>query len=175
MTGLLFIGLVALWIATVQWLVRRIARWLPDRPWRKAALFALIAALLPLPVIDEIVGGWQFHRLCSEQETIHVDEGKIRGATIYYVPEKSIEINSAAIPIRKQNWKHIYKDSGELAFQFESYHAIGGWLVRTLHLTDGRVPLLFRDSCFPTRNPAALLKSLGVTVLDHPAKNKKDN
>jgi hypothetical protein len=171
MSGLLLFAVVALWWFVLRWVVKRIGNRLPNRPWRLVITLAIFTLLLPLPVIDEIVGGWQFSRLCNQHDKIQVDREKVRGTTIYFVPTRSVELMGMWVPVRRQAWTFVDKGMGAVVMQYDSFHANGGWLIRTLRISEGNVPLLFRDSCFPKENPVALTKSLNVTTLDLPAKN----
>lgn len=173
MTGLLLIVVVAIWIAIVIWLARKFVSFLPDRSWRRFVQLGVFVMLFPLPLVDEIVGGWQFARLCKQHGTIQVDREKVKGATIYYVPTDSVDIKGLWLPVRHQAWRHVYKSTGAMAMQYDSFHATGGWLIRTLRISEGNVPLLFRDSCYPQENPVALMKSLDVTTLDRPPEDSK--
>ena len=171
MSGLLFLAVVALWIYILKWLVNKIGIRLPDRPWRLFAKLIIFVLLLPLPLIDEFVGGWQFAQLCKQHDTIQLDREKVRGTTIYFVPTESVEVKNMWLPVRHQAWPHIDQRTGAIAMQYDSFHATGGWFIRTLSISEGNVPLLFSDSCYPKENPVVLMKSLNVTTLDRPTKN----
>ena len=174
MTGLLLMLVGIVWTVIVSFLVRFKADFiLPKPPWRKVVQVGLFVALLPLPLIDEIVGGWQFARFCEIHSGIQLDRQKIIGTTIYFVPKKSTYVSGTWIPIRHQSWLHVDKTSGTKSMQYDSFHVKGGWLVRMLRISEGDVPLLFRDACFPKENPATLLKSLNVTTLDFPVEQTK--
>ena len=174
MTGILLIGVAGLWLWFAIWFGRKVGSLLSKKPWRVVAQFGIIALLLPLPLVDEIVGGWQFARLCKQHDTIQVDRDKVRGTTIYFVPTESIELKDTWIPVRHQVWPHIDKTTGAIAMKYDSFHATGGWLIRALRISEGNAPLLFRDSCYPTENPVELMKSLNVTTLDIPVKNSQE-
>jgi hypothetical protein len=171
MTGLFLIAVLAIWIVVLRGFVRKLVAFLPERPWRKFVQLGMFVVLMPLPLVDEIVGGWQFAQLCKQHDTIQVDREKIRGATIYYVPTSSTEIENLWLPVRHQAWQHIYKTTGAMAMKYDSFHATGGWLIRTLRISESNVPLLFHDSCFPHENPVVLMKFLNVTTLDRPTEN----
>jgi hypothetical protein len=171
MTGILLIGVLALWAVMANWLVRQVGGVLPKAHWRKVGQVGLFAALLPLPLIDEIVGGWQFAQLCKQHDAIQLDWERIKGATVYFVPTKSVELKDMWVPVRHQAWPHIDKNSGAVVMQYDSFHATGGWLIRALRISEGNVPLLFPGTCFPKENPVELMKSLNVTTLDRPTRN----
>jgi len=174
MSGLLFFAVVALWLYALKWIVQLIGDRLPARRWRPVAKLGIFVLLLPLPLIDEIVGGWQFAQLCKQHNTIQVDREKVRGSTIYYVPTDSIDIKNLWLPVRHQSWKHVYQTTGLMAMRYDTFHATGGRLIRTLRISEGNVPLLFRDSCFPQEDPVALMKSLNVKTLDRPISHAKE-
>ena len=178
MTGLLLIAVAVLWIAVVIWLVRKLGAFLPQRSWRKFALLGICLLLLPLPLFDEIVGGWQFAQVCKSHDKIRVDrekiEGaKVKGATSHGPSEAELVEIGSWLPIRHQEWKYLYEVSGAPALEYDSFHATGGWLIRTLGISEHNAPLLFRDSCYPTENPIQLMRSLKVTVSTRPAENSE--
>jgi hypothetical protein len=171
MTGLLLIGVAALWFWFAIWFGQKIGSLLPDRPWRMLVQLALIALLIPLPLIDEIVGGWQFRKLCRKHDAIRLDRENIKNSVIYSAAQPASYVDGTWVPVRKQTWSYKFKKTGLMAMQYDSFHAKGGWLISTLRISEGNAPLLFRDSCFPNENPRDLLKGFNVTVQDSPNTN----
>lgn len=171
MTGLLLIGLAAMWVAASRWIVRAGFKFVPDQPWRKGAQAGALLLLLLLPLADEIVGSMQFHRLCEKSDRVFVDRERIRDAIIYYIPASSENVTGLAISVTRQPWRHAFSDTGQLVLAYESYHADGGWLVRTLGITENHAPLLFRSSCAPTQEVLSITRQFNVKIADLPATN----
>ena len=167
MGGLIFLFLFLLWLTVCIYVAWQAPYWFAMRKLRWLVSVLVFALLLPLPLIDEIVGGWQFKKLCDVHNVIKIDKEKIRGSTIYYEPEPNVDLKNAWVSIRLQQWSHSYAN-GVMAMQYASLHANGGWLVRKLSMSESSAPLLFGASCYPTENPVTLKKSLNVTTLDRP-------
>ncbi|WP_284306776.1 hypothetical protein [Hydrogenophaga electricum] len=74
MIGLLFMAGIAVWLMVVIYLCRRIPRWLGLTRYAKVAGFVLFPILLFLPVADELIGLWQFSRLCEQESVIHLSD-----------------------------------------------------------------------------------------------------
>jgi putative copper export protein len=166
MTGLLFLGVVALWFFAAKWLAQRIGNLLPDRPWRVVAKVLIFALLLPLPLIDEIVGGWQFNRLC-EANVVRVNKETARGKTVYVSISSSIKLPATWINVRKMSFSYIDRHTGEVVAAFDQLHAEGGHLFPGFD--SGHDPLTFKGECHP---PGAFDKgfaaSLGLTEVEKP-------
>jgi hypothetical protein len=75
MSGLIFFAVVAGWTWLCVWVARKVGkRWFSYRPtWIRFAIGVLtFAVLLPLPLIDEIIGKLHFDRLCREEAGVKV-------------------------------------------------------------------------------------------------------
>ena len=82
MGGLMFFAVIGLWIYFLKWLVNAFDSRMPKPPWRQVVKVLLFAVLFPLPLLDEIVGGRQFAKLC-EANVVTVNRDTARGRTIY--------------------------------------------------------------------------------------------
>jgi hypothetical protein len=60
MTGIFLLLVIVTWVAIVIWLSQILTEKLPKASWRIPIAILVFAVLLPLPLIDEIVGGRQF-------------------------------------------------------------------------------------------------------------------
>ena len=60
MGGLILLFVIGFWLAFVIWLSKIITKKLPKKWWRIPIGILVFTVLLPLPVLDEIVGGRQF-------------------------------------------------------------------------------------------------------------------
>jgi hypothetical protein len=175
MSGLLFLGVVALWFFAAKWLAQRIGNLLPDRPWRVVAKVFIFALLLPLPLIDEIVGGWQFKRLC-EANVVRVNKESARGRTVYLADVQDIGVPKTWIPMVQQHWQFLDAKTNESILSYERFLAIGGVLIRTLSISEGNAPLIFKGTCEPggVVDPLKLFKELGITQIQRSTLSTKE-
>lgn len=175
MTGIYLLFVAAIWLAFVIWLSKIITQKLPVATWRIPVAMVIVAALLPLPLIDEIVGGRQFKRLCKENSTIQVDRATAVGKTVLYVPQPSVEIKGTWVRVVLQPWSYFDATTGVLVFSYSTLEAAGGRFIQTLGISEGRRPLTFYGSCGPIENTKDLVKLLRITALDRPKPNIKGN
>lgn len=167
MSGLLFLAVVGLWIYFLKWTVNKIASKLPDRSWRSFAKWCIFGLLLPLPLIDEIVGGWQFARLC-EANVVHVNKDTARGRTIY--PEAGgyeVSVPGTWVKVWKMSFRDVDVATGEVVVSFDHLRAEGGHLFPGFD--SGHDPLTFKGTCWPTGKPDKnFYTNLGLTRIERP-------
>lgn len=175
MTGIYLLCVAAIWLAAVIWLSKIITQKLPMTTWRIPVAMLIFAALLPLPLIDEIVGGRQFERLCKDNSTIQVDRSTAVGTTVYFVPQTDVEIKGTWVRVVLQPRQFVDATTGTLVFSYSTLLAEGGRFIRMLGISEGGMPLTFNGSCRPKESPKDLLKSLDITALDRPQQNINRN
>lgn len=148
MIGLLFLGVVAAWVFVSWWLAMRVTSRLPRGALRFAAVTAVIAVLLPLPVADEIVGGFQFKALCTRDTLLKIDAEKIRGKTVR-VNSEPANMPVAGTAVRILFSRALYRDvaTNEVLASSDRYVANGGRLLHALSGTNGITPLMFPSTC----------------------------
>jgi hypothetical protein len=155
MTGLFLLAIVGIWFYITIKIIRFITGNLPEIWWRPVVGVGLFVLILPLPLVDEIVGGRQFEQLCKENSTIHVDRVSAAGKTVYLAELPDTQIDGAWVPIRKQPWTFVDVTTGETIISYNIFYATGGRLIRTLGISEGNVPLTFKGSCAPTGDDRA--------------------
>lgn len=175
MTGILLIAVTLAWLLIVIWLSKTIGKKLPLTWLRLLVGLLVFAVLLPLPLIDEIVGGRQFERLCKENSTIQVDRATAAGKTVYFAPEPPIEIKDAWLRIVLQPHRFVDAVTGVSVLGYNTLTAEGGRFIHALRISEGDMPLTFRGSCGPKENTKELVKSLGIVALDRPRQNLGGN
>lgn len=151
MTGLLLLAGGLAWfsvaILLAIWLAGRFNNFLISSLVGLAAL----AVLLPLPVIDEIVGERQFNALCATGAELQIDAQRIKGRKIRLAFEPSnAAVGGTAIPVT--HTRVIFRDasSDEQLGSYGRYTAKGGWLIRALGISNSDSPLwMSRKSCSP--------------------------
>ena len=131
----------------------------------------LFLVLVPLPLVDEIVGKRQFEKLCSENGTIHMDRSKVAGKTVYLAAVPDTQIKGAWIPVVLKPWRFVDADSGEVLVSYNTLMAVGGMWTRTLRISEGNVPLTFKGYCEPggTVDLVKLFKEAGITQIQRSA------
>lgn len=167
MTGLLFLAVLALWFYAVKWMVKKIVSRLPDRPWRSTAKWCIFALLLPLPLIDEIVGGWQFKQLC-EANVVRVNKETARGRTVY--PEGGayeILLPGTWVKVWKMSFRDLDLATGEVVVSFDHLRAEGGHLFPGFD--SGHEPMTFKGTCWPSEKPDKnFYANLGLKYVEKP-------
>jgi hypothetical protein len=148
MTGLFLIAVGLGWLGICIWLTGTIPDRLPNK-WRPAATLLIFALLLPLPLLDEIVGSRQFAELCKRNDTVQVDRGRAKGKIVYLLDQSDTWVEGVALPIRSQKWTFVDSTTREPVVEWKQLYATGGVLIRTLQISEGNVPLTFKGSCAP--------------------------
>jgi hypothetical protein len=164
---LVVLGAVALFIAT------KLARRIRSRSWANATRLILFLALLPLPLVDEIVGKWQFERLCRENAEIKIDRATAAGRTVYYQSQPASDVSGTWVPVRRLPQRFVDATTEELVVSYDLLRARGGRFARLFGLSDsGAAPLLFEGSCAPKNRPASIetFKPLGINYIERPRK-----
>jgi hypothetical protein len=141
MIGLLFIAAVAVWI----WCCWRIARAVTTRAAsrsRRVAAGIAFAVLLPLPVLDELVGAVQLFPYCHAGEKLTVDPAKIRGQLVRVRIGPPQPVPGMAIPVFSNRFSYASATTGEELASAYRYTAYGGFLVRLLTNDSSQPPIL---------------------------------
>lgn len=170
MTGIFLMLLAVLWLVAALLLAKRVTTRLPKIWWAYVLRMILFLALLPLPLVDEIVGKRQFDTLCSENAMIQVDPAKAVGRTVYLADLPDIEIKGPWVRVVSKPWRFIDATTGETVVGYNTLQAAGGVFTRTLGIFDGGVPLTFRGSCAPANPPgsAKAFAKLGINYIEPP-------
>ena len=168
MTGIYLLFIAAIWLAVVILLSKIITQKLPIATWRIPVAVVLFAALLPLPLIDEIVGGRQFEQLCKDNSTIQVNRVTAVGKTVYSVPQPRVETKGTWVRVVLQPYRYVDATTGEAVVSYNELIAVGGWLTRSLGL--GGSPLTFRGNCVPANRPGSVqtFEAFGINYIEPP-------
>ena len=165
MTGLLLLIVAAVWLWVVIWFANKIGRLLPKKWWGLAAKLSVAALLLPLPLIDEIVGGMQFAELCKQHDVIQVDRERAKGKTVYLLDQPSTWIENLAVPVRLQKTTFVDVTTREPVLNYVMVYAEGGKLIHALKISEGDEPMTFKSTCVPNKHLDLfrLFKELNIT------------
>jgi hypothetical protein len=149
MTGIYLLFVAFIWMAVVIWLSKISTRNFPMETWRVPVAIVIFAVLFPLPLIDEIVGGRQFEQLCKENSKIRVNKAMAAGRTVYLAEVPFVEVKGTWVRVVLRPWRYLDATTNEPVISYNILMADGGWLVRSMGISSGGVPLTFKGSCEP--------------------------
>lgn len=155
MTGIFLIVVCLVWLALVLKLAIAIAGHFKRSVAKLCVGVLVFVGLLPLPLVDEIVGQGQFDSLCRTGAALSLDEQRIKGRKI----KLAFEPANAPVPniaVSATYTRVIFRDaaSGEELGSYSEYVAKGGWLIRALGISESNSPLWISPSyCSPDIGP----------------------
>lgn len=142
MIGILFLFVIALWVALCVYLARKIPKWLGLARNTRSASVIIFLLLLVAPVVQDIVGMWQFDRLCKERVTLYVSQGAEQVKRATRAKTQYVDIPGYWIKITAQKIAYIDASTGLPFLSYEILHTKGGLI--------GGIALLGGDhSCSP--------------------------
>ena len=170
MSGIILILVALLWVVIAFVVVWLIGKLLPKIWWVFLLRVALFFALLPLPIVDELLGAKQFEQLCKENSTIQIDRTTAAGKTVYYVDQPSIRLEGTWVPIRLKRWRFIEVKTGETILSYSTLEASAG-LLGPASLR----PLTFEGYCAPTNPPASVesFRQFGINYVERPTEKSE--
>ena len=142
MTGLVVLALAAAWLFVSARVARYVARTI-RRPYVSfiSGVFTFFALAI-LPFVDEIVGRWQFQRLCAQEAAVWAspDAARVIAAKqrIGFSDRKGL-----IFPVREQTSAYIDSATGKVFYSVTSFHTPGGFLMR------GGLGMGNSKSCWP--------------------------
>jgi hypothetical protein len=144
MGGLIFLAVLGSWIAASYYLTDRIPKWLKFKPfpWMGKPLIFLLVFCAPFT--QEIVGLWQFDRLCRAKDIVFVspDADKVKRARSPSLP--TVDLTGYWIPIRSQPIAYVDIDTGKPFLTYEALHTGFGVIGRITALGNSK-------SCWPKK------------------------
>jgi hypothetical protein len=151
MTGLLLISVAAAWFFVARFIAKKAVVKMAPGAKRTALMVTIIAVLMALPLIDEIIGGFQFRALCAEGAVLKIDAEKIRGKAVEAKIKPANEsMRGTAIPIYHTRVAFFSTATSEVLASYETYVAKGGWFIRALGISETSAPLTIGlPSCSP--------------------------
>lgn len=154
MTSIVLLSASFVWLTVAIALCLKIPRWLGVVTFRTLCSVMLFPVLLALPLADELLGSWQFGRLCATDAVVKVgpDADKVKRAR--REPETRRELEGYLIPIRTWDGEIVDVDTGKVFMTTRSLFTSGGWVRRQLNGPQGQ-----ETSCHP-RNYNRVQKEL---------------
>ncbi|TFZ03205.1 hypothetical protein [Ramlibacter rhizophilus] len=164
MTGFFVWSLALGWAAACAWLAHRIGDAFIESPLRLELKIVMFLALLPVPVIDELLAKPQFDQLCATKANVSLHADRLRGRTAYETDVPPELLEGTLVPMHLH--RRIYLDAGSHRplLSVAYIQASGGKLVGALQPGQRR-PLTFKGWCAPQHwlDP---LGALGVHLAD---------
>jgi hypothetical protein len=144
MIGLLFFIGIGLWLTATVMLCKRIPRWLGATKHSTALSVVLFPVVLVAPIADELVGRWQFYRLCDREAvvTLSPDWEVVKRARVDYLTRT--EIGKSAIPIYSEVSQYVDVETNKVFLTIPHLYTYGGVLFGRLGLGLGG-----STSCWP--------------------------
>ncbi len=142
MIALLFYGVIALWALVAIYLGCKFPRWFKlKQAW--ALLFTPLVFFAP--VVDEVIGRWQFKQLCEKEAVIWLSPNwksveAVRDAS----PELFSEAEWTVISIKIQHEKLVDAKTGQAFMLYSALHTKGGFVLNKMGAGLGNT-----RSCWP--------------------------
>jgi hypothetical protein len=134
---------------------------------RNLTVVTMTATLTVVPVLDELVGKYQFAHLCASNGLQAVNLGRLAGKKVKIEHKDRNPVPGALIPTKQDDVALTDATSGELLATYKDYYAEGGWLVRYTWLSLGASgPMLFPGNGCGWHHEVQLLSSARVSVVD---------
>ena len=122
MIGLIALAAIAVWLMVTIHLCKRIPDWLGMTRFAKAAQYLLFPVLLLLPIADELIGAWQFKRLCEREAAVTLSPNWQIVKRAQKASAGPVYLNGYIIQIREWTTKFIDADTGKEFFFIKSIY-----------------------------------------------------
>lgn len=147
MSGLILLAILGFWIFVAS-LLTSICTWVIKPGILKGVVqLVAIVTIFIVPVMDEIIGGFQFRELCKSEVTFHIDEKKAAGKTLHLKSADVTHFTGMVLPTYKQEWKYADHSTNEELFSYAVLHSDGGWLSRWISFNSSQYPYTFDGVC----------------------------
>jgi len=167
MTGLFLIFVLVIWIFVANWMAKFISLKMPEGRRALLVRVTLFITLLPLPLADEIVGGIKFAQLCNEKAVITIDTVNTQGKSVWFGGSQRTQMKLGMLDVTQSKRNFVDVKTQEPIYHYYRLEATGGWLIRTLRISEGNSPLLFNNYCQP-QNLGTINEKLGLTYVNRP-------
>jgi hypothetical protein len=171
MSGLFLLFAGGVWAALLALLAYVLTSRIQEDVLRFVVAALVFGLLLPLPLIDELLGKREFEQLCEANATVKVDREKAVGKTVYLAPTTDTEMKDKWLRIVVKQWRFVELDTGEPVVSYDTLEAAGGRFVKAFAISEGRVPLTFANYyCGPKERPASAqaFAALGIKYVEPP-------
>jgi len=159
MIFLMFLAGFGLWLTVTIMLSKRIPRWLGVTKHGAVISVLLFPVVLAGPIADDLIGRWQFYRLCDREAVVTLSPDWERVKRAIQRPDSRREFYGYLIPIHAWSGDIIDADTGQVFMTSQSLFTSGGFLQRHVYGLDGQA-----TSCHP-KNIQAIQKQLNLFEL----------
>lgn len=161
MSGIIFFGILGIWAFVAIKLTNFFTSDIQSQSkkyWLYPPVFILI---LIAPVMDEIIGGFQFRALCTPENLLVYDAEKVRGKTLQQRFGPDYYINGKMLPIKVTESQWFDPTTKEVLLTRNIFYARGGWLLRSIGWTGS-----FNGSCDLISQSSRIMTELNVTRIE---------
>lgn len=179
MTGLILLFVLTVWLVCCFLVALLIYKILPKRWWRLVFACVFYFALVASPLHDEILGRFEFDRLCKENSKIEFNPLTARGRTVYLAESENELIKGRWVDFSVQEWKYLDVKNHEPVLRYKDIFSGSGKLMTKFVFSDSGTPLhtIMRESCTPgkTQNPQlAIFKEYEITSVRRETQNQNE-
>ena len=165
MSGIILLTVLALWF----FIATKITGFLTSKIYLKIKgkwIYSMVFILVFIaPVMDEIIGGFQFRALCTPENLLIYDADKVRGKTVRFKDLPDYSITNKIIPIQVVQNQWIDTATNETLITRKIFYASGGWLSRFVGFPQGSPPYTFNGKC-SSKKYYPLFKKLNITKIE---------
>lgn len=167
MVGLIIFPIVGLWICVCVALTHLMLRKIKFHKWSWVFSLLIFTSLLVLPVIDEIIGGFQFRALCAKNAELRLGVKSPAGRTTRFSAKPAEElVGGTLVPIFHSHIQYRDIMTDELVAEYHSYVAEGGILVRSTKILPHNHPLTIEPAFCHGERGVSLPVELKFKVLN---------
>jgi len=167
MIGLFLLLIAVIWIGIAFRLSVLLTRRISNKSLRHFSTLLIFFVAVPLPLIDEIIGGRNFEKLCQEKAEVFIDAANTQGRTVWFGSSERTSLNLGTIRVIQAKRNYVDASTQEPIYHYYRMEATGGWLIRTLGMFEGDSPLFFHGFC-QAKNTETIDAQLGLMRINRP-------
>lgn len=133
MIGLLFLAGIGLWLTAAIMLSKRIPRWVGITKHTKAASVLVFPLVLTAPIADDLIGRWQFYRLCDRQAVVTLSPDWERVKKVRANHLNRAEIGNSVIPVYSHVSQYVDVETDRVFLSANTLTTYGGFFQRHLY------------------------------------------
>jgi hypothetical protein len=134
MIFLIFLTGFVLWLTVTIMLSKKIPRWLGITKNGAVISVLLFPLILVAPIADELIGRWQFKRLCEREAVVTLSPDWAQVKRARQKPDVRRDFDGYLIPIHSWGGDIVDVDTGKVFFTSKSLFTSGGFLFGRLGL-----------------------------------------
>lgn len=128
MIFLMVLAGIGVWLTAAIMVSKRIPHWLGVTKHTKVVSVLLFPVVLVVPIADDLIGRWQFYRLCDREAvvTLSPDWESVKRARRVSLPRS--DVGGTLIPIYSQGSEYVDIDTGKTFMTHPHFYTYGGLL-----------------------------------------------